>query len=158
MPPADTGVAAAIASRNQDRAASAARRFGIPRAYGTYEALLDDPDVDAIYNPLPTSLHAEWSIRAARAGKHVLCEKPLARDADESQTIVDAAAAAGVFLQEAFMYRFHPQIERVRQLVRDGTVGRLWLVRSGFSFTVGSGDDIRLRPELGGGGRLGGGG
>ena len=149
-----TGVVSAIASRDADRAAEVASRFGIPRAHGTYEGLLADPDVDAIYNPLPNSLHAEWSIRAARAGKHVLCEKPLARDADESQTIVDAAAAAGVFLQEAFMYRFHPQIERVRQLVRDGTVGRLWLVRSGFSFTVGSENDIRLIPELGGGGLL----
>ena len=149
-----TGVVSAVASREADRAAEVASRFGIPRAHGTYEGLLADPEVDAIYNPLPNSLHAEWSIRAAEAGKHVLCEKPLARDAAEARRIVEACARAGVLLQEAFMYRFHPQIERLQQLVRDGTVGRLWLVRSGFSFTVGSENDIRLRPELGGGSLL----
>ena len=149
-----TGVVSAVASREANRAAEVASRFGIPRAHGTYEGLLADPEIDAIYNPLPNSLHAEWSIRAAEAGKHVLCEKPLARDAAEARRIVEACARAGVLLQEAFMYRFHPQIERLQQLVRDGTVGRLWLVRSGFSFTVGSENDIRLRPELGGGSLL----
>ncbi len=149
-----TGVVSAIASRDADRAAEVASRFGIPRAHGTYEGLLADPEVDAIYNPLPNSLHAEWSIRAAEAGKHVLCEKPLARDAAEARRIVEACARAGVLLQEAFMYRFHPQTERLQQLVRDGAVGRPWVVRSGFSFTVGSQNDIRLIPELGGGGLL----
>ena len=150
----ETGVVAAIASRNPERAAETGSRFGIPRALGSYEALLADPGVDAIYCPLPNSLHAEWSIRAAEAGKHVLCEKPLARDADEARSITDAAAAAGVLLQEAFMYRFHPQIERLQSLVRDGAIGRPWVVRSGFTFSVGSENDIRLVPELGGGGLL----
>jgi predicted dehydrogenase len=149
-----TGVVAAIASRAPGRAAEVAARFGIPRAHGSYQALLADPEIDAIYNPLPNSLHAEWSVRAAQAGKHILCEKPLARDAAEAQRMVAAARAAGVLLQEAFMYRFHPQIERLRQLLARGALGRPWLVRSAFSFTVRSEDDIRLRADLGGGGLM----
>jgi len=149
-----TGVAAAIASRDRDRATATAARFGIPRAYGSYEALLADPEIDAIYNPLPNSLHAEWTIAAAEAGKHVLCEKPLAHNAADAQRMVDAAARAGILLQEAFMYRFHPQIERLVDLVRGGAVGRPWLVRAAFSFTVRTSPDIRLSPALGGGGLL----
>ncbi len=149
-----TGTIAAIASRDQERAASVAAQFAIPRVYGSYEALLADAEIDAVYNPLPNSLHAEWSIRAARAGKHVLCEKPLTRDAPEAQTIADAAAAAGVLLQEAFMYRFHPQIERLQALLREGAVGRPWLVRAGFTFTVTSEADIRLNADLAGGGLM----
>src|SRR3989442_1720272 len=118
------------------------------------EALFADPDVDAVYNPLPNTLHPEWTIRAARAGKHVLCEKPLAIDARQAQTMVDAGRAAGVLLQEAFMYRFHPQITELRRLVASGAVGVPWLARSAFTFAVGSDDDIRLNPALGGGGLL----
>ncbi|MDQ7849702.1 MAG: Gfo/Idh/MocA family oxidoreductase [Armatimonadota bacterium] len=144
----------AIASRERERAAAVASRFGIPRAHGSYEELLADPEVEAIYNPLPNSLHADWSIRAARAGKHVLCEKPLAGNADQAARMVEACARAGVLLQEAFMYRFHPQIERLLQLVHEGAIGRPWLVRSAFTFTVSSPQDIRLRADLAGGGLM----
>jgi len=113
-----------------------------------------DLDVDAVYFPLPNTLHPEWTIRAARAGKHVLCEKPLAIDARQARTMVDACRAAGVLLQEAFMYRFHPQITELRRLVASGAVGVPWLARSAFTFTVGSDDDIRLNSALGGGGLL----
>lgn len=144
----------AIASRERERAAAVASRFGIPRAHGSYEELLADPEVEAIYNPLPNSLHADWSIRAARAGKHVLCEKPLAGNADQAARMVEACARAGVLLQEAFMYRFHPQIERMVELVRSGGIGPPWLVRAAFTFGVGPGPNIRLEPTLGGGGLL----
>jgi len=149
-----TGTAVAIASRDLARAREIAAKYQIPRAHGSYEALLADPDVDAVYNPLPNTLHPEWTIRAARAGKHVLCEKPLAIDARQAQTMVDACRAAGVLLQEAFMYRFHPQITELRRLLASGAVGVPWLARSAFTFPVGSDDDIRLNPALGGGGLL----
>src|SRR2546426_4104100 len=148
------GTAVAIASRDLARARETAAKFQISRAHGSYEALLADPDVDAVYIPLPNTLHPEWTIRAARAGKHVLCEKPLAIDARQARTMVDACRAAGVLLQEAFMYRFHPQITELRRLVASGAVGVPWLARSAFTFSVGSDDDIRLNPALGGGGRL----
>lgn len=150
----ETGTVAAIASRNGEKAREVAARFGIPRAHGAYEDLLADPEVDAVYIPLPNSLHKEWTMRAAEAGKHVLCEKPLGLDAAQAQAMVDAVARAGVLLQEAFMYRFHPQIERLVHLVRDGAVGRPWLVRAAFSFPVRSEEDIRLSRDLGGGGLL----
>lgn len=149
-----TGIAVAIASRDLTRARDVAAQFQIPRAHGSYEALLADPEIDAIYNPLPNTLHPEWTIRAAQAGKHVLCEKPLAIDAAQAQTMVDACRKAGVLLQEAFMYRFHPQIAELRRRVTAGTVGVPWLVRSAFTFAVGRDDDIRLNPTLGGGGLL----
>lgn len=149
-----TGTAAAIASRDAGRAREVAGKFSIPRTYNSYEALLADPDIDAVYNPLPNSLHPEWSVRAARAGKHVLCEKPLALDAAQAQAMVETCARAGVLLQEAFMYRFHPQIDELRALVRAGTVGTPALVRSAFTFTVRGEDDIRLNAALGGGGLL----
>ncbi len=144
----------AIASRELANAREVATQFGIPRAYGSYEALLDDPAVDAIYNPLPNSLHRPWTLRAAEASKHVLCEKPLALDAAEADEMVSACQHAGVLLQEAFMYRFHPQIERLQRLVRDGAVGIPWLVRSAFTFTVTRTPDIRLDAALGGGGLM----
>ncbi len=149
-----SGAVVAIASRERERAAAVASRFGIPRAHGSYEELLADPQVEAIYNPLPNSLHADWSIRAAQAGKHVLCEKPLAANAGQAARMVEVCARAGVLLQEAFMYRFHPQIECLQQLVREGAIGRPWLVRSAFTFTVSSPQDIRLRPDLAGGGLM----
>lgn len=149
-----TGTVVAVASRDAEKARQVAAQFDIPRAHGSYEALLADPEVDAVYNPLPNSLHALWTIRAAEAGKHLLCEKPLALDAAEGRAMVEACARAGVLLQEAFMYRFHPQIERLQTLVRGGAIGRPWLVRSAFTFTVRAEGDIRLQAPLGGGGLM----
>ncbi|HEV8338100.1 MAG TPA: Gfo/Idh/MocA family oxidoreductase [bacterium] len=150
----ETGALAAIASRAPERARQAAAQFDIPRAHGAYEDLLADPEVDAVYIPLPNSMHKEWTLRAAAAGKHILCEKPIGLNAAEATEMAGAASRAGVLLQEAFMYRHHPQIERLAALVREGAVGRPWLVRAGFTFTVGSDADIRLNRALGGGGLL----
>jgi len=141
----------AVASRDSQRAREFAGRSAIPRYHGSYEALLEDDGIDAIYNPLPNSLHREWSIRAAEQGKHVLCEKPLALDAAECREMEAAAAANGVTLMEAFMYRFHPRIDQVLKLVRRGAIGELRLIRSAFTFRLTRPDNIRLRPELGGG-------
>jgi len=149
-----TGALVAIASREAEKAREVARRFGIPRAYGAYEALLDDPEVDAVYIPLPNSLHRPWTEQAAAAGKHVLCEKPLGVDAADAAAMVDACDRAGVVLLEAFMYRFHPQIERLQQLLREGAIGVPWLVRAVFTFGVAPGPNIRLETALGGGGLL----
>ena len=113
----------AIASRDPATAQAAAGRLGIPTAHGSYEALLADPEVDAVYNPLPNHLHAEWTIAAARAGKHVLCEKPLAMSSAQAQEMVDVCAAEGVTLMEAFMYRLHPSWEKVREVVASGGSG-----------------------------------
>jgi len=142
-----------VASRDPSRAREFARRFGIRRVYEGYEALLADPEIDAVYNPLPNALHREWTERAAQAGKHILCEKPLAVNAADAAAMVATCAARGVVLQEAFMYRHHPQIVRLRTLLRQGAIGAPWLVRSWFSFTTGAGN-IRLDPALGGGGLL----
>lgn len=143
----------AVASRDPLRAQEFAAQFAIPRVYDTYEALLADPDIDAIYNPLPNALHRSWTERAAHAGKHVLCEKPLGVTADDAAAMAATCATRGVVLVEAFMYRHHPQIDRLRTLLRQGAVGTPWLVRAWFSFTTGSGN-IRLDPVLGGGGLL----
>lgn len=149
-----TGTAVAIASRDAAKAREAAGRFAIPRAHGSYEALLADPEVDAVYIPLPNTLHRPWTERAAAAGKHVLCEKPLGVDAADAASAVAACARSGVVLLEAFMYRFHPQIERLQALIRAGAVGEPWLVRAAFSFGVAAGPNIRLDASLGGGGLL----
>ncbi|MSP12397.1 MAG: Gfo/Idh/MocA family oxidoreductase [Chloroflexi bacterium] len=141
----------AIASRDGAKAQAAALELNIPRAYGSYEELLADPDVDAIYNPLPNHLHAEWSIKAAQAGKHILCEKPLAMNVDECLEMGAAADKASVILMEAFMYRFHPRFELARQLVAGGKIGRLRTIRSSFSFTLTNPENIRMKPEWGGG-------
>ena len=141
----------AVASRNGAAAEAYAGEFGITRAYGSYQALLDDPEVDAVYIPLPNSLHRPWTVRAAEAGKHVLCEKPLALTSAEARTMAAAASASGVILMEAFMYRFHPRTEAVLKQVRRGLVGDLRLVRSAFTFSLRSRDNIRFDPELGGG-------
>jgi predicted dehydrogenase len=145
------GELVSVASRDLPRAREFAGKCGIPRYFGTYEALLDDDGIDAVYNPLPNSLHREWTIRAAEQGKHILCEKPLALSAAECQEMEAAAAANGVKLMEAFMYRFHPRTDRVLELVRAGAVGQLRLIRSAFTFRLTRPDNIRLRPELGGG-------
>ncbi|MDX1646188.1 MAG: Gfo/Idh/MocA family oxidoreductase [Longimicrobiales bacterium] len=145
------GALVAVASRSAERASAFAAEHGIPRSYGSYEELLGDDAIDAVYIPLPNSLHREWTIRAAESGKHILCEKPLAMDAGECEEMRDAAEDAEVKLMEAFMYRFHPRTERVVELLRSGTIGRPRIVRSAFTFRLRSRDNIRLDPDLGGG-------
>ena len=141
----------AVASRDGERAREFAAQGAIPRHHGSYEALLDDPEIDALYIPLPNSLHREWAIRAAEKGKHVLCEKPLALTAAEGREMAAAADAHRVKLMEAFMYRFHPRTEKVIELVRGGRIGELRAIRSAFTFRLTRPDNIRLKPELGGG-------
>ena len=126
----------AVGSRDQARAEAYAREHGIETAHGSYEALLEDPDVDAIYISLPNGPHVEWSIRALEAGKHVLCEKPLTRRAADAERAFDAADAAGLVLMEAFMWRHNPQTQTIAELVRDGAIGQLRLVRTAFSFSL----------------------
>jgi predicted dehydrogenase len=141
----------AVASRDRARAEEYARTWGIERAYGSYEELLADPEVEAVYVSLPNTLHCEWSRRALEAGKHVLCEKPLSRHPDEVEKAFDAADRAGRLLSEAFMYRHNPQTARLRQLIDDGAVGEVRLVRSAFSYSLYDRENIRLRAELEGG-------
>lgn len=124
----------AIASRNLVKAKETAERFGIPKAYGSYEELLEDPELEAVYIPLPNHLHKEWTIRAAEAGKHVLCEKPLALAASEAEEMRAACAKAGVVLSEAFMYRYHPQYDTVLQVLQEGAIGEIRLIRGSFTF------------------------
>src|SRR4051812_49620434 len=123
----------AVASRDLGRAEEYAREWEIDRAYGSYEALLEDTDVEAVYISLPNTLHCEWSIRAVEAGKHVLCEKPMSRRPEEVESAFDAAEGAGRLLSEAFMWRHNPQTRRLQELVAAGTIGELRLVRSVFS-------------------------
>jgi D-xylose 1-dehydrogenase (NADP+, D-xylono-1,5-lactone-forming) len=144
------GVLHAISSRDLTVARSWAQEFGIPRAYGSYEALVTDPEIDAVYIPLPNELHRPWLMAAADAGKHVLCEKPLSLDAREALAMVEHARNRGVILMEAFMWRHQERTLRIRQLVRDGAIGDLRLVRSSFSFPIAP-DDWRLDPARGGG-------
>jgi predicted dehydrogenase len=148
---ADRVEVVALASRDASRARAVADRLGIPRAHGSYEALLADREVDAVYIPLPNHLHAEWTIAAARAGKHVLCEKPLAMTAADAERMVEACRAAGVRLMEAFMYRQHPSWLAVRQLVASGRIGRLTAVQSWFSYFNDDPDNIRNIQAFGGG-------
>ncbi len=141
----------AVASRSQAAADAYAAEWDIPRALGSYAALLADPDIDAVYIPLPNSLHAEWTVRAAQAGKHVLCEKPLAISVAECDRIIAAAESAGVVVMEAVMYLHHPLLHEARQLVRRGAIGQVRLVRGAFSFFLDRPADVRWKPELGGG-------
>lgn len=141
----------AVASRSQEAAGAYAKEQKIPRAHGSYEALLADPDIDVIYNPLPNHLHAEWTIKAVEAGKHVLCEKPLAISVDEVDAIHAAARRHGRIVAEAFMYRHHPQTLKVLEIVRNGSLGILKLIRGSFSFVLTREGDVRLNPEWGGG-------
>jgi xylose dehydrogenase (NAD/NADP) len=140
-----------VASRDRARAEAYALDNGLPRAYGAYEELLDDPDIEAVYISLPNSLHIEWSVRALRAGKHVLCEKPLSRRAREVEDAFSVADDSDRLLMEAFMYRHHPQTLRLKELVDGGVIGRPRLVRGAFSFTVRDAGDVRLVADLGGG-------
>jgi predicted dehydrogenase len=142
---------AAIASRDLERATEAARKLEIPRAYGSYEELLGDSSIDAIYNPLPNHLHVPWSIRAAEAGKHVLCEKPIGLDSSEVMRLIDARDSAGVKIGEAFMIHVHPQWLRAREIVHSGEIGELRALHCAFSFFNRDPANIRNRPEFGGG-------
>ena len=141
----------AVASRDQRRAEDYAREWEIDRAYGSYQALLDDPDVEAVYISLPNTLHCEWSIRAMEAGTHVLCEKPMSRHVGDVESAFDAAEQNGRILMEAFMYRHNPQTTRLRQLVDDGAIGDVRVVRSCFSYSLYDADNIRLRTDVEGG-------
>jgi len=141
----------AVASRTQDRADAYALEWGIERAYGSYDALLRDPEIEAVYISLPNTLHCEWSIRAVQAGKHVLCEKPLSRHVDDVEAAFDAAERAGRLLSEAFMYRHNSQTRRLKELVDDGAIGELRLIRSTFSYGLYDEGNIRLRTEVEGG-------
>src|SRR5579884_2125577 len=141
----------AIASRDLARARDAAEQLGIPRAYGSYEELLADPEIDAIYNPLPNHLHVPWSIRAAEAGKHVLCEKPIALSSEETSQLIAVRDRTGVKIGEAFMVRTHPEWLRARELVQSGAIGDLRAIWSAFSYFNRDPKNIRNVPEFGGG-------
>jgi predicted dehydrogenase len=144
----------AVASREQARAEEYAREWGIERAYGSYEALLEDPDVEAVYISLPNSLHCPWSIRALEAGKHVLCEKPMSRRESEVAEAFDVADRTGRYLMEAFMYRHNPQARKAQELVQSGAIGDLRAVRAAFSFSLADPTNVRLRADVDGGGLM----
>ena len=141
----------AVASRDAERAEAYAAEHGIATAHGSYQALLADPDVEAVYISLPNGMHHEWTMQALAAGKHVLCEKPYTRHPGEAEEAFDAADAAGLVLAEAFMYRHHPQTAAVARLVADGAVGRLCAVKATFTFPLHDLSDVRALPELDGG-------
>ncbi|HME40041.1 MAG TPA: Gfo/Idh/MocA family oxidoreductase [Steroidobacteraceae bacterium] len=141
----------AVASRDAAKARAFAQQAGLDRHFASYEALLADRDIDAVYVPLPNSLHAEWSIRAARAGKHVLCEKPLSTTAEEARAMFEAARRHGVHVVEAYPYRAQPQTLTMRELLNAGVIGDVQLIQASFGFTLGGGENIRLSPQLGGG-------
>lgn len=145
---------AALASRDRAKAEAAAGRLGIPKAYGSYEELIEDPDVDAIYNPLPNHLHVPWTARAAERGKHVLCEKPIALSAAEARQLLEVRNRTGVRIQEAFMIRTHPQWLRARDLVREGRIGRVRSMLGYFSYFNDDPSNIRNVPGFGGGGLM----
>lgn len=141
----------AVASRDQVRAEAYAAEWEIPRAYGSYNALIEDPEIDAVYVSLPNSLHAEWAIRAARFGKHVLCEKPLALSVDECDEIIAVAESSGVVVVEAVMYLYHPLLQKALDLIKEGAIGQVTTVRGTFSNFLDRLRDVRWDPELGGG-------
>jgi predicted dehydrogenase len=147
----EDAVVAAVAARDPERARRFAARHGIARVYPTYEALLADPDLDAIYNPLPNSLHATWTIRALEAGKHVLCEKPIAATVAEAQAMADAAARTGRVLMEAFHYRYHPLFARLRTIIDAGDIGSVRHLEAHLCFPLLLRSDIRWRADLAGG-------
>jgi predicted dehydrogenase len=141
----------ALASRSLDKARQAAAAAGAPRAYGSYEELLADPDIEAVYNPLPNNLHVPWSIKAARAGKHVLCEKPIAMTAAQAQELAEVQRQTGRIIAEAFMVRYHPQWDQVIDLLADGRIGALRAVQIAFSYNNSDAANIRNQKEAGGG-------
>ena len=141
----------AIAARNPERAQAFARRHHIPRVHQTYSDLLADPEIDAVYNPLPNSLHAEWTIRALNAGKHVLCEKPFASNAEEAGEMAKTAAETGLVLSEAFAYRYHSLTTRVKEILARGDLGKVKHIEAQFCFLLPSPRNIRFNYELAGG-------
>ena len=141
----------AVGSRDAARAQAYAGEHGIPRPHGSYEALLADPEVDAVYVSLPNGMHHDWTMQALAAGKHVLCEKPYTRHPAEVEEAFDAAEAAGLVLMEAFMYRHNPQTRAIERIVRDGALGRVVSVSATFTFPLGDLSDVRALPELDGG-------
>jgi predicted dehydrogenase len=142
---------AAIASRDLARAREAAERLGIGRAYGSYDELLADPGIEAVYNPLPNELHVPWTIKALEAGKHVLCEKPVGLDADQARSLIEARDRAGKLVAEAFMVRTHPQWRRARALVGEGAIGAVSAIQTFFSYRLLDPENVRNRPPGGGG-------
>jgi len=148
------GEVVAVASRSQERARAFADELGIEHAYGSYQDLIDSGTVDAVYNPLPNDDHVPWSVKCAQAGLAVLCEKPLGMDADNAQQAVDAFAQKDILLAEAFMYRFHPRYQIVRDLIDSGEIGDLQVINATFTFSIGDGDNIRLHKQHGGGGLM----
>jgi D-xylose 1-dehydrogenase (NADP+, D-xylono-1,5-lactone-forming) len=153
------GLVYALATRSPETGIQVATDHNIPHIYGTYDALLADPEIQVIYNPLPNHLHHYWTLRALEAGKHVLCEKPLACNARQAREMVDSAKQAGLLLMEAFMYRFHPRSRRIKEMVADGSIGVPVLVRAAFCYhmeesLLASGDCSRLQPKMGGGALL----
>ena len=150
-----TGQALAVASQTPEKLQSLADDFSIPKRYSTYEAMLQDPEIDAVYISTIHPLHAEWAIKAAEAGKHMLVEKPIAMNYAETAAIVDAAAKHDVFLMEAFMYRCHPQMQKLRELISEGAIGQVRIIRSVFSYYSPYSPTSRAHSkELGGGGIL----
>ena len=147
----DRNALVAVASRTQETAEKYAAEWDIPQAFGSYQAMLDDPGIDVVYNSLPNSLHTEWTVKALQAGKHVLCEKPLATSLEEVDAMREAAQSTVRYLTEAFMYRHHPQTLKVKQMIDEGVIGKVRLIKGEFTFNIRSEDDVRLDPELGGG-------
>jgi len=141
----------AVASRALDKAATYAQKWGIPEYYGSYEDLLADPEIDVIYISLPNSLHAEWSLKAMQMGKHVLCEKPLTISIEDVDKIREVSINTGTVITEAFMYRHHPQTKKIKEMVGQGDIGKLQLIRGSFCYTNTRPDNPRLKPDLGGG-------
>jgi len=141
----------AVASRSQDKASQYAATWGIPRIHASYEALLADPEIDVIYISLPNSLHAEWSIKALQSGKHVLCEKPLTTSIKDVENVMNVARKTGMVITEAFMYRHHSQTILVKQMVDNGEIGNLQLIKGSFCYTNTRSSDPRFDPALGGG-------
>lgn len=140
-----------VASRSVERARSYASQWNIPRSYSSYQEMLEDKEIDVVYNPLPNHLHARWSIQSLEAGKHVLCEKPLAISLQEVDQMREAAEQNGLILAEAFMYRHHPQTQLVKELVDSGSLGEVRVIKGAFTFNLTNPENIRLKPEMGGG-------
>ncbi|MHA6759524.1 Gfo/Idh/MocA family protein [Streptacidiphilus sp. PAMC 29251] len=150
-------VVTAVAARDPERARGFAAKHRIPTVHAGYQALLDDPDIDAVYNPLPNALHAEWTLKALAAGKHVLCEKPFTSNAIEARAVADAAKASGLVVMEAFHYRYHPMAARMRAIVDGGELGTIRSVETAMCFPLPKFDDIRYSYPLGGGALMDGG-